>query len=151
MATYTSFLHLEKPTTSERLDVLKINSNWDLIDAGVSALNSQIGKIHYIDTSLASDKNTAVKRLHDKWSTFAAYMATKRSSGIFCFEGFITFPAYGSGIELGTYYVYGSFNVANSQGTVFITQYHADDVWIYKNHGSSASAIKISGTSVDVT
>ena len=43
MATYTSFLHLEKPTTSERLDVLKINANWDAIDSGVSALNSQIG------------------------------------------------------------------------------------------------------------
>ena len=42
MASYTSFLNLEKPTTSERLDVLKINSNCDKIDAGVSALNSQI-------------------------------------------------------------------------------------------------------------
>ena len=42
MASYTAFLNLEKPTTSERLDVLKINSNWDKIDAGVSALNSQI-------------------------------------------------------------------------------------------------------------
>ena len=42
MASYTSFLNLEKPTTSERLDVLKINSNWDKIDAGVSALNSHI-------------------------------------------------------------------------------------------------------------
>lgn len=41
MASYTSFLNLEKPTTSERLDVLKINSNWDKIDAGISALNSQ--------------------------------------------------------------------------------------------------------------
>lgn len=41
MASYTSFLNLEKPTTSERLDVLKINSNWDKIDAGVSSLNSQ--------------------------------------------------------------------------------------------------------------
>ena len=41
MATYTAFLNLEKPSTSERLDVLKINSNWDKIDAGVSALNSQ--------------------------------------------------------------------------------------------------------------
>ena len=42
MATYTTFLNLEKPSTSERLDVLKINSNWDKIDAGVSALNSQL-------------------------------------------------------------------------------------------------------------
>lgn len=42
MATYTSFLNLEKPTTSERLDVLKINSNWDKIDEGVSSLNSKI-------------------------------------------------------------------------------------------------------------
>lgn len=45
MATYTSFLHLEKPTTSERLDVLKINANWDAIDSGVSALNSQITNV----------------------------------------------------------------------------------------------------------
>ena len=42
MATYTSFLNLEKPSTSERLDVLKINSNWDKIDAGVSTLNSKL-------------------------------------------------------------------------------------------------------------
>lgn len=42
MATYTSFLNLEKPTTSERLDVLKINSNWDKIDEGVSSLNSNL-------------------------------------------------------------------------------------------------------------
>ena len=42
MATYTSFLNLEKPTTSERLDVLKINSNWDKIDEGVSSLNSKL-------------------------------------------------------------------------------------------------------------
>lgn len=42
MATYTSFLNLEKPTTSERLDVLKINSNWDKIDEGVSTLNSDL-------------------------------------------------------------------------------------------------------------
>lgn len=45
MATYTSFLSLEKPTTSERLDVLKINANWDKIDAGVSELNSNIVNI----------------------------------------------------------------------------------------------------------
>lgn len=42
MATYTPFLNLEKPTTSERLDVLKINANWDKIDEGVSSLNSNI-------------------------------------------------------------------------------------------------------------
>ena len=48
MASYTSFLNLEKPTTSERLDVLKINSNWDKIDAGVSALNSQMAKMAYL-------------------------------------------------------------------------------------------------------
>jgi len=47
MASYTSFLNLEKPTTSERLDVLKINSNWDKIDAGVSALNSQLETINF--------------------------------------------------------------------------------------------------------
>ena len=50
MATYTSFLNLEKPTTSERLDVLKINSNWDKIDEGVSSLNSKIANCCYLGT-----------------------------------------------------------------------------------------------------
>ena len=51
MATYTSFLNLEKPTTSERLDVLKINSNWDKIDEGVSSLNSKLTQISKITIS----------------------------------------------------------------------------------------------------
>lgn len=57
MASYTSFLNLEKPTTSERLDVLKINSNWDKIDAGVSALNSQMAKGAFLSwgTSLTAN------------------------------------------------------------------------------------------------
>lgn len=112
---------------------------------------SYIGNIRYTYTNISSNKNTAVKRLHEQWSAFSTYMATKMSSGIVCFVGFINFPAYNGGTELGTYYAWGSFNVANSQGTVFMTQYHADNVWIYKNHGSSASAIQINGTSVDIT
>lgn len=51
MASYTAFLNLEKPTTSERLDVLKINSNWDKIDAGVSALNSHLEPVEILATS----------------------------------------------------------------------------------------------------
>lgn len=46
MATYTSYLNLEKPTTSETFNLLKMNQNWDKIDAGVSSLNSKIGN-HY--------------------------------------------------------------------------------------------------------
>lgn len=42
MSTYTPYLDLEKFTTSERLDVLKINANTDKIDSGVSALNIQL-------------------------------------------------------------------------------------------------------------
>ena len=42
MATYTSYLNLEKPTTSETFNLLKMNQNWDKIDNGVSALNSSI-------------------------------------------------------------------------------------------------------------
>lgn len=42
MATYTSYLNLEKPTTSETFNLLKMNQNWDKIDAGVSALNSKL-------------------------------------------------------------------------------------------------------------
>ena len=48
MATYTPFLNLEKPTTSERLDVLKINANWDKIDEGVSSLNSKFANVGYV-------------------------------------------------------------------------------------------------------
>ncbi len=44
MATYTSYLNLEKPTTSETFNLLKLNQNWDKIDAGVSALNSNMAK-----------------------------------------------------------------------------------------------------------
>lgn len=54
MASYTPFLNLEKPTTSERLDVLKINSNWDKIDAGVSALNSQISTFIKVENGSAT-------------------------------------------------------------------------------------------------
>ena len=54
MATYTSFLNLEKPTTSERLDVMKINSNWDKIDAGVSELNSNIATATEIELTAGS-------------------------------------------------------------------------------------------------
>ena len=42
MATYTTYLNLEKPTTSETFNLLKMNQNWDKIDAGVSALNSNL-------------------------------------------------------------------------------------------------------------
>lgn len=42
MATYTSFLNLEKPTTSETFNLLKLNQNWDKIDQGVSSLNSKL-------------------------------------------------------------------------------------------------------------
>lgn len=42
MATYTSFLNLEKPTTSETFNLLKLNQNWDKIDQGVSSLNSKM-------------------------------------------------------------------------------------------------------------
>lgn len=41
MATYTTYLNLEKPTTSETFNLLKMNQNWDKIDAGVSSLNSK--------------------------------------------------------------------------------------------------------------
>lgn len=42
MATYTSYLNLEKPAVGETFNLLKINQNWDKIDQGVSALNSNL-------------------------------------------------------------------------------------------------------------
>ncbi len=48
MATYTSYLNLEKPTTSETFNLLKMNQNWDKIDAGVSALNSKVTPVQFL-------------------------------------------------------------------------------------------------------
>ena len=42
MATYTSYLNLEKPAVGETFNLLKINQNWDKIDQGVSSLNSNL-------------------------------------------------------------------------------------------------------------
>ena len=42
MATFTTYLQLEKPSTSELLDVLKINSNWDKVDAAYGTLNANM-------------------------------------------------------------------------------------------------------------
>lgn len=54
MASYTSYLNLEKPTTSETFNLLKINQNWDKIDAGFGTLNSNLStmvrsKVQYDD------------------------------------------------------------------------------------------------------
>ena len=64
MATYTSFLNLEKPTTSERLDVLKINANWDKIDAGVSSLNSKLGNIDWSTRGTQIPNNSDLNTYH---------------------------------------------------------------------------------------
>lgn len=56
MATYTSYLNLEKPTTSETFNLLKMNQNWDKIDQGVSALNSKIKTVQ-IDGTTTSNGN----------------------------------------------------------------------------------------------
>ena len=47
MATYTSYLNLEKPATSETFNLSKINSNWDKIDTGCSNLNSALGGLTF--------------------------------------------------------------------------------------------------------
>ena len=57
MATYTSYLNLEKPTTSETFNLLKMNQNWDKIDAGVSALNSNIRDKAYIGNPSSVTEN----------------------------------------------------------------------------------------------
>lgn len=66
MATYTSYLNLEKPTTSETFNLLKMNQNWDKIDAGVSALNSNIktiqnSQIKYMDITDTTPVNVNSK------------------------------------------------------------------------------------------
>lgn len=52
MATYTSYLNLEKPTTSETFNLLKMNQNWDKIDAGVSSLNSNMPNVYSVEKTI---------------------------------------------------------------------------------------------------
>lgn len=65
MATYTSYLNLEKPTTSETFNLLKMNQNWDKIDAGVSALNSNFTSVldgtKFLSKSFGSQLNLTVE------------------------------------------------------------------------------------------
>ena len=49
MASYTSYLNLEMPTVNEKYDVLKQNQNWQKVDDGCSALNSNLAKVVKID------------------------------------------------------------------------------------------------------
>lgn len=51
MATYTTYLNLEKPATSENFDLLKINANWDKVDAGYG----QIANPQYYDITAGNN------------------------------------------------------------------------------------------------
>ena len=84
MATFTPYLNLEKPTTSERLDVLKINSNWDKIDAGVSALNGQIET--YKGRVRITGNNTTY---NIDMTNFGSFSTTQ-------YQGFIILSRYGA-------------------------------------------------------
>ena len=56
MATYTSYLNLEKPAVGETFNLLKINQNWDKIDQGVSALNSNLTSyVDYVQVDYSSN------------------------------------------------------------------------------------------------
>ena len=138
MATYTSFLNLEKPTTSERLDVLKINSNWDKIDEGVSSLNSKmtnylksgtnnIGNIivpgyntgsgNYIDCFVPCSTGGKTVSSASASSSTLVYLPTKRIS--FSSAPTITVletNAYGVRLEIA----YPSTETANIAGTVYL-------------------------------
>ena len=59
MATYTTYLNLEKPTTSETFNLLKMNQNWDKIDAGVSALNSKSSNVLQVSNISANVSNVS--------------------------------------------------------------------------------------------
>lgn len=78
MATYTSYLNLEKPTTSETFNLLKMNQNWDKIDAGVSALNSNCVKVLIVQktVTIASGAriNTSVPYTLPTNATFKAVL-----------------------------------------------------------------------------
>lgn len=72
MATYTSYLNLEKPTTSETFNLLKMNQNWDKIDAGVSALNSKIDTVKQAHNFGSSTLTVFETTLADFVTTLAA-------------------------------------------------------------------------------
>ena len=125
MATYTSFLHLEKPTTSERLDVLKINANWDAIDSGVSALNSQkvnkyrhnISGASVITTTHISEAITACSTAGYKGTVAIEFYRTDQNivTGTLWFN--MTSGTYGAGI-LTSYYNDYLQSVFDVNGTI---------------------------------
>ena len=57
MATYTTYLNLEKPTTSETFNLLKMNQNWDRIDAAFGALDSKSIKSTTISVTTNANGN----------------------------------------------------------------------------------------------
>ena len=117
MATYTTFLQLEKPTTSERLDVLKINANWDKVDAGVKALAicSDIG-----NDSLANIQNALV--------TLGASMADNQTKPI----KFIVTPS--SGLFAETAYIGNIQRITSSRLTINVRQCVWSNVSIVGNY-----------------
>lgn len=93
MASYTSFLNLEKPTTSERLDVLKINSNWDKIDAGVSALNSHLGKFK-TKSLTGTAGNTGALNTNIPNTNIILGQKVNNTSNNITLSGFVSFNGY---------------------------------------------------------
>lgn len=100
MATYTSYLNLEKPTTSETFNLLKMNQNWDKIDAGVSALNSKIANftvydMERIDTSENDAPWLIIKRLFTSMPT-GILVGTISCSGYRGYWGYKINDKYGA-------------------------------------------------------
>lgn len=58
MATWTSFLNLKKPATSENFNILDMNNNMDKIDEGVSTLNSKFTWKEFLNVTNVSVGNT---------------------------------------------------------------------------------------------
>lgn len=103
MATYTSYLNLEKPTTSETFNLLKMNQNWDKIDNGVSALNSKIQNVTTFDNlGSFSTLQELATLLDTKQSNMAGHtqaaieVTASASVGVFAaglYQGFLYKPA----------------------------------------------------------
>lgn len=121
MASYTAFLNLEKPTTSERLDVLKINSNWDKIDAGVSALNSQLGGlIGNRTTASGANNNTLIINLESTTSTKEYIILGYGISTGQQLVGFILYARASTGLALIKAFGDRALTATYSSGTVQI-------------------------------
>ena len=118
----------------------------------INSITTRIARAVYAHPEIKSAKATAIKRLHENWTAFCNSISTASPyvNTIICPFGFIEMPSYNGSSNLGTFYFWGTLNLANNQGTIYLNQYHMGPTYVYRNHGASADGATLDMTNVDI-